>query len=136
MRHGTIRATDRSAMTKRIDWADHHEVPNRNCSTESNAPSALASSPATNPLPPRLPSRTRVESDPIIRKHMPELDSLRGVAILGGFLAWTILVPAVRCVARFCRAPEQGFKIWRERGKSLFRPFGILDHGNLGRFQG
>jgi peptidoglycan/LPS O-acetylase OafA/YrhL len=69
-------------MTKRIDWTDHHEVPNRNCSTESNAPSVLASSRATNPLPPRLPSRTRVESDPIIRKHMPELDSLRGVAIL------------------------------------------------------
>ncbi len=61
-----------------IDWTDRHAVPDCNRSKEADAPPGLAAKSAANVPPPRI----QAGSEPIIRKHMPELDSLRGVAIL------------------------------------------------------
>jgi peptidoglycan/LPS O-acetylase OafA/YrhL len=65
-----------------IHGTDRDKVPDANSSTELKVASASTGARAANTSSEEAPSRIQAGPDSIIRKHMPELDNLRGVAIL------------------------------------------------------
>jgi peptidoglycan/LPS O-acetylase OafA/YrhL len=65
-----------------INWTDSFKEHDGSSSAESKVASAPSASRAANACPEEPPSSLQTGPDAIIRKHMPELDSLRGVAIL------------------------------------------------------